>query len=96
MDWRRQHEQDIKERRGANEAALSRLTTQFDTLDERLDDAESLTSRLSDRQAADNARVNELSATLRDLQASIQAQSGDIKVILSWIEEQRRRDGVAR
>ncbi len=91
LDWKVEHEAEVKERRGEIEGDLSRLGAQIGSLDERLDGTEALSARLSDRVSATEARSAEFAQTLRELQASINQQSGDLKVILSWIEEQRRQ-----
>lgn len=96
MDWRSSQEIATKERRGEIEADLSRLGTQGIALDDRLDAQEVITSRISDRLSAAEARGAEVSQTIRELQSSINAQGGDLKVILAWIEEQRRQAAAKR
>lgn len=84
-------EANSKERRGEIESDFGRIGAQIVGLDDRLDTEEATTTRLSDRVSATEARSAEFAQTLRELQASINQQSGDLKVILSWIEEQRRQ-----
>lgn len=93
MDWKVEHEAEVKERRASNDASVARLTAMLSGLDERLDAQEALSVRLSDRQAATEARSAELAQTLRELQVAINQQSRDLSVILSWIDEQRRKSG---
>ena len=88
--WRAELESDLKDRRGAVEGSIARLGTQAGSLDDRLDQQEAMTIRLSDRLSANEARSQEFAQTLRELQASINEQSGDLKVIRSWIERQER------
>ena len=92
-DWKTEHEGEAKDRRGEIEADLARLGTQGATLDDRLDAQEAITSRLSDRVSAGEARRLEDAQTLRELQSAINQQSGDIRVIRSWIESQPRPGG---
>lgn len=93
LDWRATHETENKERRAVNDAALARQTAMISALDERLDAQEAFGTRMADRQAANEARSAELAQSLRELQASINQQSRDLSVILSWIDEQRRKTG---
>lgn len=88
--WRAELESDRKDRRGAVEGSIARLGAQAGSLDDRLDQQEAMTIRLSDRLSANEARSQEFAQTLRELQASINEQSGDLKVIRSWIERQER------
>lgn len=90
MDWRAEQEAEAKERRGEIEGHLSRLGTQIGGLDDRLDVEEAATARLSDRVSSAETRSAEFAQALREVQASLNEQRGDLKVILSWIEEQRR------
>lgn len=93
LDWKIEHEDEIKERRAVIDAAFARQTAMTAALDERLDAQEAFGTRMSDRQAANEARSAELAQSLRELQASINQQSRDLSVILSWIDEQRRKTG---
>lgn len=90
-EWIADHETDGRDRRGVVEANIARLGTTVTTLDDRLDTQEAQAARLSDRVSATEARSAEFAQTLRELQASINAQGGDLKVILAWIDEQRRQ-----
>lgn len=90
QEWKTSLIVETKERRGQIEANFARVSTQASTLDERLDAQEAAVGRLSDRVSAAEARSAEFAQTLRELQSSINQQSGDLKVILAWIEEQRR------
>lgn len=90
QEWKVLHEADVKERRGQIEASLARGSAQVQALDDRLDTQEAFAVRLSDRVSAAEARGAEFAATLRELQSSINEQGTDLKVILSWIDEQRR------
>lgn len=90
QEWKTNLIVETKERRGQIEANFARVSTQASTLDERLDAQEAAVGRLSDRVSAAEARSAEFAQTLRELQSSINQQSGDLKVILAWIEEQRR------
>lgn len=94
-EWITSHEAEGRERRGQNEAATARLGTGVSGLDDRLDVQEAQSVRLSDRISAAEARSAEFAQTLRELQSSINQQGSDLKVILSWIDEQRRREGEA-
>lgn len=91
-EWIADHETQQRERRGEIEAGISRVATQTGALDDRLDQQEALAVRLSDRVSAAEARSAEFAVALRELQTAINQQSGDLKVILAWIEEQRRGD----
>ena len=91
LDWKIEHEAEIKERRGEIQGDLSRLGAQIKGLDDRLDDEEASSARLSDRVSATEARGAEFAQTLRELQSAINQQGTDLKVILSWIDEQRRQ-----
>lgn len=91
QEWIGEHEGVSRERRGEVEGDLSRVATQVVTLDDRLDVEEATVSRISDRVSAAEARSAEVAATIRELQTSINQQSGDLKVILAWIDEQRRQ-----
>lgn len=88
-DWRLEHEAEGKERRGANEAAVSRLGAMVSGLDERLDTAEAASVRLSDRVSATEARSAEFATNLRELQRAINEQGSDLRYIRTWIEDQR-------
>lgn len=87
--------QALKEYRLAHdklaEAAITRGETRAFQLDDRLDQQEALTLRLSDRVSAAETRGTEFAQSLRELQSSINSQSGDIKVILDYVAEQRRQ-----
>lgn len=96
QEWKTNLIVETKERRGQIEANFARVSTQASTLDERLDAQEAAVGRLSDRVSAAEARSAEFAQTLRELQSSINQQSGDLKVILAWIEEQRRHEGTRR
>lgn len=93
QEWRQTHDGDMRERRGEIEADFGRLGAQTASLDDRLDAQEANASRLSDRVAANEARSAEFAQTLRELQSAINQQSGDIRVIRSWIEGQPRPGG---
>lgn len=94
--WISDHEAEGRDRRGQNEAGLARLGTSVGGLDDRLDTQEAQSTRLSDRVSATEARSAEFAQTLRELQSSINEQGTDLKVILSWIDEQRRQDSAAQ
>lgn len=91
--WRSDHESNVREIRSEISADIARVETQTSTLDDRLDVQEATTSRLSDRVSANEARSAEFAQTLRELQSAINQQSGDIRVIRSWIETQPRPGG---
>ena len=91
LDWKADTEIAAKERSADVQADFARLNTASNALDERLDQQEALSIRLSDRISAGEARSAEFAQTLRELQSSINQQSGDLKVILAWIDEQRRQ-----
>ena len=93
--WISDHEAEGRDRRAQNEAGIARLGTSVSGLDDRLDTQEAQSTRLSDRISAAEARGAEFAQTLRELQASINEQGTDLKVILSWIDEQRRQDDAA-
>lgn len=92
-EWIADHEGEVRERRGSIDAGISRVSAQVTGLDDRLDSQEALTVRLSDRISAAEARSAEFAVALRELQTAINQQSGDLKVILSWVDEQRRQGG---
>lgn len=96
VDWKKEIEGEMKERRGVVEGAIARAVTQTATLDDRVDQHDALIARLSDRLSANEARSAEFAQSLRELQASINEQSGDLKVIRAWIEEQRRQERTER
>lgn len=88
--WINQHEATAKDRRGEVEGSIGRVSAIVSQLDDRLDDAEALEGRLSDRVSALEARGVEMLTSQREMQDSLSEQSGDLKVILAWIDEQRR------
>lgn len=90
--WIAEHEAAIRERRDENQSAIASMRTSLVSVDDRLDAEEAMSTRLSDRQAAADARGAELAAAVRDLQTAINDMSGDLKVIRAWIDEQRRQE----
>ena len=93
FEWKANLEASLKERRGEVEGDFARLGAQIIAMDDRLDTEEATSSRLSDRVSANEARSAEFAQTLRELQSAINQQSGDIRVIRSWIEGQPRPGG---
>lgn len=79
------------ERWTETEGDVTRNAALIDALEDSVADATAVTTRLSDRVSAAEARSTEFAQTVRELQATLNSQSGDLKVILAWIEEQRRR-----
>lgn len=59
--------------------------------DDRMDSEDSAVTVLTGRMGGAEARNSEISTTLQSLQASVNDQSGNIKVITAWVEEQKRR-----
>lgn len=92
-DWIVAHEADVQKITAEIEASFARVDARVSGISDRLAAEEGLVQRLSDRIAVAESRGAEVSASIRDLQANINAQSGDLKVILAWIDEQRRQAG---
>lgn len=89
--WRAAHEATAKDRRGEIEAGLSSLGTAANALDQRVDGVEAKTDRQADRQAANDAKLAEALVSLQEVQKSVTDIQSDQKVILSYVDEQRRR-----
>ena len=88
--WRDTLDSSIKDRRGELDGAIRAVATHAETNDDRIDKLEADATRMSDRQAATDARLNESLVTLKEMQRTVNDQSVSIEVIRAWVEEQRR------
>lgn len=89
-DWIVAHEADVREITARIDANFSRVDARVAEMDERLGDEEALMQRLSDRIAVAEDRGAEVAASIRDLQTTLNAQGGDLKVMLAWVDELRQ------
>jgi septal ring factor EnvC (AmiA/AmiB activator) len=89
-DLRRDVEEN-KERRLENTTNVAANKAMIDSLGNRITIVETTLLRLSDRISRTEAQNSNLTQSIGNLQKTIGEQSGDIKVIAAWVEDQRRR-----
>lgn len=87
-----QIERSISDLSGRADASVAKTEANKEAISNRVSEAETSIIRLSDRVSADGARLTELGVQMQRLLDMAHTQSGDLKVIISRIDEQRRRD----
>jgi hypothetical protein len=91
-EWHNAHMDFHASRRAEVASATTAVHVQIGTMDDRMDAAEAVLDRQGDRISAAEARRTEDAQALRDLQTAVNTSNVKLEVILSWIEEQRRRE----